>query len=91
MIKSFKSKALERFWVKGDPRRLNPQHVDKITRQLNKLDTSLKPEDMDVAGWRFHRLHGNRWSVRIDKNWRLTFGWSEDGPDAVDVDYEDYH
>jgi hypothetical protein len=43
------------------------------------------------GGWRFHRLRGGRWSVWIDQNWRLTFGWSEEGPDALDVDYEDYH
>jgi proteic killer suppression protein len=47
---------------------------------------------MNVATWRFHRLRGERrWAVWIDKNWRLTFGWSPQGPDAVDVDYEDYH
>jgi len=29
------------------------------------------------------------WSVRVNKNWRITFS-IEDG-DAVDVDLEDYH
>ena len=49
---------------------------------------------MNIPGWRFHRLAGDqagRFAVWIDQNWRLTFGWSDDGPDAVDVDYEDYH
>jgi toxin HigB-1 len=47
---------------------------------------------MNVAGWGFHKLTGDqvgRYAVKVDKNYRLTFGWS--APDAVDVEYEDYH
>ena len=29
------------------------------------------------------------WSVRVTGNWRVTFQF--DGPDAVAVDYRDYH
>jgi len=39
-----------------------------------------------------HQLRGKhrgRWSVRVSGNWRITFKF--DGPDALDVDYEDYH
>jgi plasmid maintenance system killer protein len=40
----------------------------------------------------FHRVTGKgRYAVWVDKNWRLTFAWSDEGPDAVDVDYLDYH
>jgi plasmid maintenance system killer protein len=46
---------------------------------------------MDLPGWRFHPLRGGRWAVWVDQNWRLAFGWSDEGPDAVDVGYEDYH
>lgn len=49
---------------------------------------------MDVPGFRFHALAGKmkgRFSVRVTGNWRLTFAWDDDGPAAVDVDYEDYH
>ena len=91
MIKSFRSNALRRFWWKGDTRRIAPRHVDKLRRQLAVLDQSALPEDMNLPGWRFHRLQGGRWSVWVDQNWRLTFGWSTESPDAVDVDYEDYH
>jgi proteic killer suppression protein len=52
------------------------------------------PQGMDVPGWRFHPLKGKdrgRWAVWVDQNWRLTFAWTAEGPDAVDVDYEDYH
>jgi proteic killer suppression protein len=91
LIKSFRSNALRRFWWKGDTRRIDPRDVDMLRRQLAVLDQSAKPEGMNLPGWRFHRLQGGRWSVWVDQNWRLTFGWSTEGPDAVDVDYEDYH
>jgi toxin HigB-1 len=94
MIKSFRSKALERFWWKGEVRRIDARHVAKLRRQLGALDAANTPEGMNVPGWRFHHLTGDqagRFAVWVDQNWRLTFGWSKDGPDAVEADYEDYH
>ena len=94
MIRSFRSKALERFWWKGETRRVDQRHVAKLRRQLGVLDAANSPDAMSVPGWRFHRLTGDqagRFAVWVDQNWRLTFGWSDEGPDAVDVDYEDYH
>lgn len=47
---------------------------------------------MDAPGFHLHELKGNRkgtWSVRVNKNWRVTFTF-KDG-DAHVVDYEDYH
>ena len=92
MIVSFRSKSLHRFWVKGDAKRLQPQHIAKLQILLTILDNAVKPEDMHAPGFGFHRLSGDqagRFAVKVDKNFRLTFGWS--APDAVDVDYEDYH
>lgn len=94
MIQNFRSKALERFWWKGELRRVDARHVTKLRRQLAVLDVAREPVAMNVPGWRFHRLVGeqaDRFAVWVDQNWRLTFGWSREGPDAVDVDYEDYH
>ncbi len=91
---SFRSKALERFWWRNDPRRVDPRHQEKLRRQLAMLDASTGSEGMNVPGWRWHRLKGNedgRFAVWVDQNWRLTFGWSQNGPGAVDVNYEDYH
>jgi toxin HigB-1 len=60
-------------------------------RILQLLDSAAKPEDMNIAGFRFHGLHGNpkRWAVRVTGNFRITFGWL--GEEAMDVDFEDYH
>ncbi len=56
------------------------------------LNRSSRPGDMDLPGFRLHRLKGRfarYWSVTISANWRIIFRF-EDG-DAVDVDYLDYH
>lgn len=94
MIRSFRSKALERFWWKGEVKRIDARHRARLRRQLGILDAARSPDDMNVAGYRFHALTGadaGRYAVWVDQNWRMTFGWCDDGPDAVVVDYEDYH
>ena len=59
---------------------------------LDRLDTAAQPEDMNIPGYKFHRLTGDRkatYSVTVTGNWRITFRF--DGEDAVDVNLEDYH
>ena len=92
MIRSFKSRALKRFWQRDDPAGLRPDWVARIRRQLNALDVAIAPEELDRLGWGWHRLTGDRagrWSLTVSRNWRLTFGWQEG--DAVELDLEDYH
>ena len=92
MIRSFRSKALRRFAERGDASKLSFQNPDRIRRILARLDAAMKPDDMDLPGFRFHGLKGKdrgRYAVDASGNWRVTFGWL-DG-DAVDVDLEDYH
>ena len=51
-----------------------------------------KPSDLDLPGYRLHRLKGGLkgyWSISISGNWRVIFRF-EDG-DAYDVDLIDYH
>ena len=48
MIASFRSKALERFWTRGETRRVNPAHVKKLRLILGLLDDADRPE-----GWMF--------------------------------------
>ena len=92
MIKSFKHKGLEKFFYNGDRSRINPKHSSKLARILDRLDASLRPQDMNLPGYGLHKLTGKgkgTWSVWVSGNWRVTFQF--DGPDATDVDYLDYH
>ncbi len=92
VIRSFRSRTLQRFWEKNDPRGLNPQHLAKIELILNMLEEAIAPDDMNLARLKFHKLTGvspPRWSVWVNGNWRITFAFQ--GEDAIAVDYEDYH
>ncbi len=92
MIKSFRHKGLERFFLRGSKSGIQPQHAGKLRIQLTALEHATSPEDMNAPGWRLHRLSGQRagfYSVSVSGNWRLIFQF--EGTDAVDVDYVDYH
>jgi toxin HigB-1 len=90
VIRSFIHKGLEEFFTEGKSRRIHTDFQRKCALLLHALHVAKSPEDMNLPGYRLHGLHGNpkRWSVRVNKNWRITFGWKEG---AIDVDLEDYH
>ena len=91
MVASFKNKGLEEIYQTGQTRRIGAEYVRKCVRILQALEVAGQPEEMNVTGFRFHRLQASprRWSVRVTGNYRITFGWS--GEDAHEVDFEDYH
>ena len=77
---------------RGDARRLPPEHLDTVRDILARLNASAAPDDMDVPGFRLHRLKGDLagfWAVTVRANWRIVFRF--EGGHAVDVDYRDYH
>ena len=92
MIQSFRHEGLGRFYETGSVAGIQPNHAKRRRMLLAALDTAVNIQDMDVPGFRLHRLKGKdseRWSVRVSGNWRLTFEF-RDGQAHV-VDYEDYH
>jgi len=92
MIKSFKHKSLERFFSKGSFKEVPAQHGSRIERMLDRLDAAREAKDMDLPGYKFHALKGDRkgeFAVSISGNWRITFEF--DGQGAVNVHLEDYH
>lgn len=92
MIRSFRHKGLQAFFESGSRRGIQPLHAKRLRIQLTALDTAMSIEDMDIPGFRLHRLKGcdkGRWSIWVNGNWRVTFEF-EDGHVFV-TDYEDYH
>ncbi|MCP4471453.1 MAG: peptidase [Gammaproteobacteria bacterium] len=92
MIRSFKHKGLEKYFAKGTGSGIQSAHSKRLRLILGRLNASMSPQDMDLPGLYLHQLRGKfrgRWSIRVSGNWRVTFKFV--GPDAVDVDYEDYH
>jgi len=91
MIRDFKHKGLERFFRRDD-RRGCPAHTERISRILDRLDAAARADDMNLPGFRFHRLKGQRsstYSVAVSGNLRITFEFA--GGHATRVDLEDYH
>ena len=92
MIKSFKHKGLERYFLTGSKAGIQPKHADRLAEQLFALNRAKHPDDMRFEGWFLHSLRGElagHWAVRVSGNWRLTFRFL--GNDAEVVDYQDYH
>ena len=92
MISSFAHKGLEKFFRSGSKLGINPEHAEKLRRQLFRLDTASGPKDMNIPGWKLHRLSGelkDHWSIWVSGNWRLTFRFQ--GNNVEVVDYQDYH
>ena len=92
MIDNFKHRGLERFFKRSDYRGIPAQYAPRIERMLDRLDGAVRPEDMNLPGYRFHPLKGARkgeYAVSVSGNWRITFGF--EGDNAIDVNLEDYH
>ncbi|MBI4464067.1 MAG: type II toxin-antitoxin system RelE/ParE family toxin [Acidobacteria bacterium] len=92
MIQNFKHKGLKRLFEDDDPRGIRADQVEKVENILAVLNRTRVPSDMDLPGFRLHRLKGDRkdlWSVTVRANWRVTFRFEKGH--ACDVDLEDYH
>lgn len=92
MIRSFRHKGLEAFYLRGTKRGVRPEHERRLRAILLALASAGTPSDMGLPGLRLHPLTG-RWrgyhAVSVSGNWRVVFRF--EGRDVLDVDYVDYH
>lgn len=92
MIRSFRHRGLKRLYEQADSRGVIQQHTQKLRDILARLDAAVTVTDMDLPGFRLHRLRGTLegfWAVTVRANWRVVFRFED--RDASDVDYVDYH
>ena len=92
MIVGFRHPGLEALYVKGSTKGVQSAHAPKLRRILSALDVAQIPSDLEIPGFRLHRLHGKlvgHWSIWVNGNWRVTFRFIE--ADVELVDYQDYH
>jgi proteic killer suppression protein len=92
VISSIRHKGLKRLYEDDDPSGVIVEHVNKLRDILARLDAARSVADMDIPGFRLHPLKGDRkgmWAVTVRANWRVIFRFTD--PDALDVDYLDYH
>jgi proteic killer suppression protein len=92
MIQSIRHRGLKRLYENDDPRGIVAEHVTILRDILVRLDAAQTLTDMDLPGFRLHRLRGNLkgfYAVTVRANWRVISRFA--GHDAFDVDYADYH
>jgi len=80
------------FFKTGRKSGIQAKHSKRLQLILGRLNVSIAPEDMNLPDLYLHQLSGVRadiWSVRVSRNWRITFKFN--GVHAELVNYEDYH
>lgn len=92
MIKSFKHKGLELFFIKNTKKGINADHSNKIKHILDILNIATSIKDIDIPKFYLHILNPKNnkiYSVSVSGNWRITFKIID--KNVYDVNYLDYH
>jgi toxin HigB-1 len=91
MIRSFRSRALQKFWERGSVQSVPTDWTTQIQMLLDLLEKAKSPEDMALPGLFYSYPEGikGRYAIKISKGWRMSFGWKEG--EAVEVDLEEVH
>ena len=93
MLRSFRDKDTEAVWHRQRSRRLDGPTQRIASRKLAMLEAAESLGDLLVPpGNRLEKLSGGRGgqhSIRINRQWRICFHWTDAGPE--DVEIVDYH
>ena len=92
MIRSYRTKRTQQFAAGAAVNAFNGFRI-QAERRLEALDAAESLSDLAaLPGNRLERLTGDRqgqFSIRINRQWRICFDWSQDGPENVEI--VDYH
>ncbi len=90
MIKNFKCKYTQALYKGKSPKQFRSFQA-QAERKLQILDSAAELLDLrSPPGNRFEKLGGDRqgqYSIRINKQWRICFAWSDKPYDAEITDY----
>lgn len=92
MIESIQHKGLRLLFEDDNISKLTPHLIERIREILSLLDTAENVEQMNIPGYRLHKLSGNLkdfFSVKVSANYRIIFRFVDGN--AYDLDYIDYH
>ena len=92
MIQTVHHRGLKRAYERGDFSRVHPEQAKRIAIALADLDSARSLTDLNLPGYRLHRLRGKLkglWSITISANWRIVFRF--EGGDVYDINLIDYH
>jgi toxin HigB-1 len=69
VIRSFRNRALKRYFEAGDPAGLSVPNVARVRRMLQALDAASRPEQVNLPGFCWHPLQGEaRRAIRVTGN-----------------------
>jgi toxin HigB-1 len=65
-IRSFRNRALKRYFETGDPNGLSVANVARVGRMLGALDAGTRPERLNTPGFYWQPPQGEaRWTFRV--------------------------
>ena len=94
-ITGFLHKGLERFALTGDTSGVQPKHATKLRMILIELERAENLRSIQEPS--LHSLakkrpaFRDRYSIRVNGNWRLTFKYNSHSDLISDLNYVDYH
>lgn len=95
IIRNFVHKGLRRLYTDDNGKGVTVEAVDKLRKMLAFLqDMESVDELRAIPIWKAHILGGDRkgiWSLRVTRNWRLTFWINHKEGEVCDLNLEDYH
>ena len=92
MIESIQHKGLRLLFEEDNSSKLPPHLVERIREILSLLDVADTIEQLNVSGYRLHKLTGefkDFYSIRVSGNYRIIFRFVDGN--VFDVNYLDYH
>jgi proteic killer suppression protein len=97
MIQSFKDRGTEDLFEGIDSKRARrtcPKRLWRVAqRRMDEINQAASLGDLGrLPGNRLHALHGDRlgeYAIAINRQYRLCFVWTPDGPSSVEI--TDYH
>lgn len=93
MIRTFADPETERIFLGQRSRKLPPDIQETARRKMRQLNSAERLDELrNPTGNRLEQLKGfdpPRYSIRVNRQWRVCFGWSDGGAD--DVGIEDHH
>ncbi len=93
MIKSFNHKGLKEFFLTGNTKGIQSEHINKLRTILSTLNSAVSVDDISkFPTFKLHPLKGTMkglWAITVNGNWRITFKFEDEN--VYIVDYMDYH
>lgn len=95
MIKNFGDSRTKKAFHRIFPKRVPEDLAKRMYMKLKALNTAISIHDLRTPpSNHLEQLHGfkeERYSIRVNQQWKICFTWDAEKGEASDVKLEDYH